>query len=420
MHRGFFVSVCRLAGESRRALRAFGPDVERFIQGTISGDVSQATARAVSAAMLTVKGKVVNDLVVVGDDEALWLWIPANAMDAAQTRLDRHVIMDAASLARRADVSAIDAVLWPVWTRACLKGSHTAKKDAISHLRQREFCTLLEGGARRGCRFLCLGARRGCFAASGRDHGTAIGCGVPAEQLAVVYAAEAFKAGRSFTYSAFKRAVCVVACRRRPEARPRDVLKAVSHHLAAGADDDRGDRSHALRLAAAYVATPRAAVESEERGAAPAQQGALGRLVAGLARKHLAGVGRLLRLLDPVRRQDAPPPEARVLVETELGLHLEVCRGSAPGDLTVGRALPYAVVEGAGGHLGGVLVGDGGIVRVPPRVLQAQEALPVGGEVGCGLLFLGVICAIRYLSSRTLIWAHVLFFYQKSLPLTKP
>ena len=115
MHRGFFVSVCRLAGESRRALRAFGPDVERFIQGTISGDVSQATARAVSAAMLTVKGKVVNDLVVVGDDEALWLWIPADAMDAAQTRLDRHVIMDDVSLERRDDVEAV-LVLDPAWT----------------------------------------------------------------------------------------------------------------------------------------------------------------------------------------------------------------------------------------------------------------------------------------------------------------
>ena len=31
-----------------------------------------------------------------------------------------------------------------------------------------------------------------------------------------------------------------------------------------------------------------------------------------------------------------------------------------------------------------------------------------GGEVGCGSLFLGVVCAIRYLSSRTLIWAHLL------------
>ena len=95
MHRGFFVSVCRLAGESRRALRAFGPDVERFIQGTISGDVSQAAERAVSAAMLAVKGKVVNDLVVVGDEAALWLWIPADAMDAAHTCLRSTVLTGA-------------------------------------------------------------------------------------------------------------------------------------------------------------------------------------------------------------------------------------------------------------------------------------------------------------------------------------
>ena len=49
------------------------------------------------------------------------------------------------------------------------------------------------------------------------------------------------------------------------EARPRDVLKAVSRHLAAGADDDRGDRSHALRLAAAYVAAACGRVAEAER-----------------------------------------------------------------------------------------------------------------------------------------------------------
>ena len=49
------------------------------------------------------------------------------------------------------------------------------------------------------------------------------------------------------------------------EARPRDVLKAVSRHLAAGADDDRGDRSHALRLAAAYVAAAGGRVAEAER-----------------------------------------------------------------------------------------------------------------------------------------------------------
>jgi folate-binding protein YgfZ len=65
--------------------------------------------------MLTVKGKVVNDLVVVGDEGALWLWIPADAMDAAHTRLDRHVIMDDVSLDRRDDMEAV-LVLDPEWT----------------------------------------------------------------------------------------------------------------------------------------------------------------------------------------------------------------------------------------------------------------------------------------------------------------
>ena len=49
------------------------------------------------------------------------------------------------------------------------------------------------------------------------------------------------------------------------EARPRDVIKAVARHLAAGADDDDGDRSHALRLAAAYVAAAGGRIAEVER-----------------------------------------------------------------------------------------------------------------------------------------------------------
>ena len=96
-------------------MRAFGPDVERFIQGTISGDVTHAARRAVAAAMLTVKGKVVNDLVVVGEAGDLWLWIPALEFDQAHARLDRHVIMDDVSFERRDDIEAA-LVLDPAWT----------------------------------------------------------------------------------------------------------------------------------------------------------------------------------------------------------------------------------------------------------------------------------------------------------------
>lgn len=49
------------------------------------------------------------------------------------------------------------------------------------------------------------------------------------------------------------------------EARPHDVLKAVARHLAASADDDGGDRSHALRLAATYVAAAGGRVAEVER-----------------------------------------------------------------------------------------------------------------------------------------------------------
>lgn len=110
-----FVSMCRLAGESRRALRAFGPDAERFIQGTISGDVTQSRQRAVCAAMLTVKGKVVNDLVVVGDSRGLWLWLPAEEIDGAHARLDRHVIMDEVSFEQPEELEAV-LVLDPEWS----------------------------------------------------------------------------------------------------------------------------------------------------------------------------------------------------------------------------------------------------------------------------------------------------------------
>lgn len=110
-----YVLVGRLSAESRRGVRATGPDTERFIQGTISGDVRQAHERAVSAAMLTVKGKVVHDLVVVGEEQALWLWIPTHEFDAAVERLERHVIMDDVSFdASEAKVAAV--VLDPTWS----------------------------------------------------------------------------------------------------------------------------------------------------------------------------------------------------------------------------------------------------------------------------------------------------------------
>ena len=93
------------------------------------------------------------------------------------------------------DLVALDAVLWPCYVRAALRGTNLSRKEACGHVSQREFLRLTRG------------------------------CGMDGAQLAIVYTAEVSRhAERRFPFSAFKRSLCFIACRLEPELRPAAAL----------------------------------------------------------------------------------------------------------------------------------------------------------------------------------------------------
>lgn len=98
--------------QHRRVLRLHGPDTHRFLQGTVSADVSKAApGHAVPATLLTVKAKIVSELIVlVQDDTTVDLLIPADTFDGVQSHLDRHIIMDEVEVAPRED--QVVAAVW--------------------------------------------------------------------------------------------------------------------------------------------------------------------------------------------------------------------------------------------------------------------------------------------------------------------
>jgi hypothetical protein len=65
-----FVRLETLAHQDRRLLRFTGADVGRFLQGVLSADVQQLrSGHAQAAAILTVKGKIISDAIVLCDAE---------------------------------------------------------------------------------------------------------------------------------------------------------------------------------------------------------------------------------------------------------------------------------------------------------------------------------------------------------------
>ena len=89
------------------------------------------------------------------------------------------------------DMDEINKVLWPVYVRAALRGATISRCEVVGTVQKREWLKLLRGS------------------------------GLDGAQATLVYYAETAKhERRCFTYSAFKRALCVVACRLEPELRP--------------------------------------------------------------------------------------------------------------------------------------------------------------------------------------------------------
>ena len=107
-----FVLLDRIPGQSRAIVRLSGPDTARFVQGTLTADVGGAPAgQAVPAALCTVKGKIITEIVVLpAGDEACDLLVPAGEADALAEILDKHIIMDQVEIERPAAPAV--AIAW--------------------------------------------------------------------------------------------------------------------------------------------------------------------------------------------------------------------------------------------------------------------------------------------------------------------
>ena len=107
------VRLDALPHQDRRLLRFAGADVRRFLQGLLSADMNGLRpGHACPAAILTVKGKLVSDAIVLcGADESIALAVPAEIVDAVAALIDRHIIMDDVQMT--VDPSLRFALVWP-------------------------------------------------------------------------------------------------------------------------------------------------------------------------------------------------------------------------------------------------------------------------------------------------------------------
>lgn len=106
------VDLAAIPGQARVLVRLAGPDAARFLQGLLSADVEGlAVGEARPAALLTIKGKLISEAIVLREADGFALALPADVADAVIADLDRHIIMDDVTLATERD--ACFALVWP-------------------------------------------------------------------------------------------------------------------------------------------------------------------------------------------------------------------------------------------------------------------------------------------------------------------
>jgi len=72
-----------------------GEDRVRFLHGMVTNDIEKlAAGQGCHAAMLTTKGKLLADFVVLAEPERLRLLLGAEILDKIRAHLDKHIIMD--------------------------------------------------------------------------------------------------------------------------------------------------------------------------------------------------------------------------------------------------------------------------------------------------------------------------------------
>jgi folate-binding protein YgfZ len=113
------VRLDALAHQDRRLLRFTGADLRRFLQGLLSADVNAVRpGHAHPAALLTVKGKLVSEAIVLcGVDESIALAVPAEISEQVLALIDRHIIMDDVQVSL--DAAQRFALAWPEGPGEC-------------------------------------------------------------------------------------------------------------------------------------------------------------------------------------------------------------------------------------------------------------------------------------------------------------
>lgn len=108
----FGALLSTLPHQARNIVRLQGPDTRRFVQGTVTANIERVPAgEAVSAVMLTVKAKLVTDLVLLlQDEQTIDLLVPRELGNEVEQLLDRHIIMDEVEVKCRQDLEL--AVVW--------------------------------------------------------------------------------------------------------------------------------------------------------------------------------------------------------------------------------------------------------------------------------------------------------------------
>lgn len=98
-------------GQGRGIVRLQGADTRRFLQGSCSGDLGTLTpTMAVTACLLTVKGKLVSELVVLDRGDSLELLVPDTELRSVAEQLDAHVVMDDVTVTAVPELRA--AIVW--------------------------------------------------------------------------------------------------------------------------------------------------------------------------------------------------------------------------------------------------------------------------------------------------------------------
>src|SRR5688572_29853765 len=81
-------------------LRLTGPDRARFLHGMVTNDVTGlAPGRGCHAAMLTLKGKLLGDLRIYAEEDALLVETDPEAAPKIRAALEGHLIMDEVEIA---------------------------------------------------------------------------------------------------------------------------------------------------------------------------------------------------------------------------------------------------------------------------------------------------------------------------------